>query len=199
MNPLLLILFLFRFDGQGSPYFPETYQSATITLKQGRILSNVKARVNMVSMEANILSNGFETTLASNLIKEIAFSDTSDNKITSFRLKNGFPPVDKLPAAQIYLVLADGKCSFLKAITKKVTEHRNQLTSQDEKDYETVEEYYLFANGSMKRWKKDRDFMLAELADQKDKLELFIREHKTSFRSEESVAQLVNYYNTLSP
>lgn len=183
---------------EGTPYFPETYKYATITLVQGRALKNVKARVDLVENETQfVTANGAEGLLNRGMVREVSFADTVDAVITQYKLRTGFPPIEKLTKDNFYQVLADGRCIFLKAIIKKVTEIRNELPGGVVKSYETQEDYYIYAKGEMKRWKKDKDFILAELADKRSEVDQFVLANKTNFRNAESVAKLVSYYNSL--
>jgi hypothetical protein len=182
----------------GTPYFPETYKYATITLVQGRALRNVKARVDLVENETQFISaNGAEGLLNRGMVREVSYADTVDAIITQYKLRTGFPPIEKFTKDNFYLVLADGRCSFLKAIIKKVTEIRNELPGGMVKSYETLEDYYIYAKGEIRRWKRDKDFILAELADKKSEVDQFVLANKTNFRNAESVAKLVSYYNSL--
>lgn len=186
------------FAAGGSPYFSETYKYATIILVQGRALKNVKARVDLVENETQFISaNGAEGLLNRGMVREVSYADTTDSIITQYKLRTGFPSIEKLTKDNFYQVLADGRCIFLKAIIKKVTEIRNELPGGVVKSYETLEEYYIYAKGEMKRWKKDKDFILAELADKKTEVDQFVLTNKTNFRNVESVVKLVSYYNSL--
>lgn len=183
---------------EGTPYFPETYKYATITLVQGRTLKNVKARVDLVENETQFISaNGAEGLLNRGMVREVSYADTIDAVITQYKLRTGFPPIEKFTKDNFYLVLADGRCSFLKAIIKKVTETRSELSGGTVRNYDTLEDYYIYANGEIKRWKKDKDFILGELADKRSEVDQFVLANKTNFRNVESVIKLVSYYNSL--
>lgn len=185
---------------EGSPYFTEDYKYSVITLKQGRVFTKVKARIDMVTHTIHFISvNNMPIVLEKGTVREISFADTTEAGVTQYLFRTSYPAVDKLSGDNFYQVIEDGRIAFLKSITKKVTEKRNELSNEMIKEFENYEEYYLFSKGAMKRWKKDKDFFLAEMADKQTEITQFIADNKTNFRNVESVAKLVKYYNGLTP
>ena len=49
----------------------------------------------------------------------------------------------------------------------------------------------------MKRLKKDKDFVLAELADKQQPVYKFFLDKKINVKNTDQLIQLINYYNTL--
>jgi hydroxymethylpyrimidine pyrophosphatase-like HAD family hydrolase len=188
----------FFLKASGTPFFSEIYKNATIVLTNGRILKDVKARINVYAHETEFISaNGVEALMQKGTVQEVYYSDTTAEGILKHTFKTGFPPIDKQTGDNFYLVLANGRCSLLKSITKRVTENRNQLTGELRKDYETFEDYYFYTKGAMKRWKKDKDFVLEELSDKLAEINQFIQSNKINFRNTENIIRLLNYYNSL--
>ncbi len=185
-------------NGTGSPYFMDEYKYSNIILERGRVFTKVKARIDLASLEVSFISvNGIEASIEAGMIKEISFSDTTAEGIVLYKFKTGFPSIDKQTRNNFYLMLADGRCSFLKAVMKKVTEKKNDISGEVVRDFETYEEFYIFSKGVMKKWKKDKDFILAELSDRQPQVSQFIDANKITFRSEEQLIRLLNYYNSL--
>lgn len=181
-----------------TPYLHADLKHGTIFMKSGRVITGVKFRLNLVSNETEcVFPNGLTTMLAKGAVKEINFKDTTEHGVVSYKVKNGYPAFDMQTRDNFYIVLSDGRCSFLKSLQKKVIEKVNDMDRNIIREYETTEEFYLFSNGSLKHWKKDKDFLLTELADKKEAIQKFITEKQTSFRNVESVAELINYYNSL--
>jgi hypothetical protein len=145
----------------GSPYFDEKYKFASIKLNQGkeRTFVGVKTRIDMVTQQVHFISsNGVEGFLFAGMAKEVTYQDTTAEGIIPYKFLTGFPAIDKQTDQHLYLVLSEGRCSFLKSVSKKVNERKNELSGEAVKEFETYEDYYLFINGVMKRWKKDKDF-----------------------------------------
>ncbi len=184
-------------DASGTQFFSEVYKYSNITLVKGRVFISVKAKIDLVSQEVYFISNGMEAFMNKGMVREVTYTDTTEAGIILYKFKTGFPAIDRQTPDNFYLVLAEGHCSFLKLIIKKVTEKKNDMTNETIKEFETFEDYYFFVNGEIKRWKKDKDFLLAEMADKKTQIEQFITTNKTNFRNVEGVTKLVNYYNSL--
>jgi hypothetical protein len=144
-----------------------------------------------------VFPTGITATLNKGAVKEISFTDSTPNGNIAYKLKTGYPAVDRQTRDNFYIVLSEGRCSFLKSVEKKVTERVNDMDRNIIREYDTSYEYYLFSNGSVKRWKKDKDFVLAELADKLEQVNKFAADNKTNFKNVESVVELVNYYNSL--
>ena len=186
-------------DAAGSPYFNESYKYADVTMMNGRAFTNVKTRIDLVAQETYLIINGVETNISAGMVKEISYADTNSNNgtIVFYKFKIGFPPVDKLTVNHFYLVLAEGRYNFLKLISKSVTEKKNDFSGTMIKEFETYEEYYIFSNGVMKRWKKDKDALLADLIDKQVQVNQFIVSNKINLKNPEQVAKLLIYYNSL--
>lgn len=181
-----------------TPFLNADLKYGTITMKSGRVMSNVRFRLNLVSNETEcVFANGVSTMLLKGNVKEIAYKDTTAAGTFSYRVRSGYPPFDQQTRDHFYIVLADGRCSFLKSLQKKVTERVNDMTRSVYYEYETFEEYYLSSNGTLKHWRKDKDLVLAELADKQEAVHKFITENQVNFRNAESVAALIGFYNTL--
>lgn len=205
-----LVVFLLSLQvlphAENTPYFPENFTRASITMKQGRVLNNVQARINLMTQTVHLFSNGIETNMNRGVVKQVLFTDSSREETRQYLLRSGMPAVDQQTADHFYFVLADGKCAFLKCMGKRYTErgtgamYETSMSSpngEKEKNIETTEAFYLFINGAMKKWKRDKESILTELSEKKEELSAFAERNKTNFRNEESVAKLVNYYNSL--
>jgi hypothetical protein len=49
----------------------------------------------------------------------------------------------------------------------------------------------------MTRWKKDKDFILAELSDKQTEVNQYILSNKLNLRNQEHLVKLLTYYNSL--
>ncbi len=185
-------------DIAGTPYFNAEYKTANIKLNQGRTFVNVRTRIDMVSQEAHFLSsNGIEGYIEAGMAKDISYADTTPGGIMFYKFQSGFPPVDRQNQNNFYQLLAEGKCSFVKSISKSISERKNELSGEIIKEFETSENYYLFIKGEMKRWKRNKESILDELTDKQVQVNQFVLLNKTNFKNPEQVSKLLNYYNTL--
>jgi hypothetical protein len=185
-------------DVNGTPFFNEEYKYSNIILKNGRTFKSIKARIDLVTQEVHFVSsNGIPAFMEKGTVKEISYADTTESGIVPYKFQTGFVSVIDKSSDNFYLVLAEGNYCFLKSITKKVTEKRNELTHESYKEFETYEDYFCYTKGEMKRWKKDKDLLLSELADKKPQIDQFMQSNKINFKNAESVAKLLSYYNSL--
>jgi len=188
-----------RFDDvNGTPYFHADFKYADITLKQGRKFVQVKTKINLVTQEVIFESaNGIEGYIDAGVAKEITYADTTSEGVTLYKFQTGYPAIDRQTEKNFYQVLIEGRCGLLKSVVKKVIERKNELSGEVLKEFETIENIYLFAKGEMKRLKKDKDFILSILADKEQEVARYSTENKTSFKNIDQVGQLLRYYNSL--
>lgn len=185
-------------DVNGSPYFNEVYKFANIKLSQGRSFTNIKSKIDLAAQELYfITSNGAEAFIQAGMVKEVSYADTTPGGILYYKFQTGFPAADKQTGNNFYQLLSEGRCSFIKAITKTIAEKKNELSGEVSKDFETTENYYLFVNGEMKRLKKDKGFIMAVLSDRQPQLSQFIDANKLNFKNTDHLVKLFNYYNSL--
>ena len=187
-------------DISGTPYFNEQYKFANIKLAkgQGRIFVHVKTRIDIAAQETYFIStNGVEAVIEAGTVKEIFFADATADAIFQYKFQTGFPPIDMKTGNHFYQIICEGNCSLLKSVTKKITERKSELSGEVLKEFEIYENYYLFSKGEIKRLKRDKDFILAELSDKAEQVNRFIQSNKINLKNNEQLVKLINYYNSL--
>jgi len=109
----------------GSVYDQTEYQLAKITLKDGRVYNDVKARINLLEHEVNfIASNGQEGFLGKGMASEIAYLDSKVEAQDVKVFQCGFPPIDNQNRISFYQILLNGKTSLLKSVYKSIQERK---------------------------------------------------------------------------
>jgi len=182
----------------GTPYFDAAYKYATILLSDGKKFVNIQVKLDLVEQETHfITANNQEAFAGKGIIKEISYADTMNTGIKLYKFQTGFPRVDRQTEINFYQVLAEGRCSFLKSITKSIEEKKNELSGEIAKDIETTENYYLFTKNEMKRLKKDKAFILSQLADKQAEINQFIQSNKINYKNTDDLIKLFNFYNSL--
>lgn len=182
----------------GSPYFDAVYKYANILLRDGKKFVNIQVKLDLVTQETHfITANNQEAFAGKGIIKEISYADTGTTGIQTYKFQTGFPRVDRQTEINFYQVLAEGRCSFLKSITKSIEEKKSELSGEIAKDIETTENYYLFTKNEMKRLKKDKDFILSQLADKQAEINQFIQSNKINYKNTDDLTRLFNFYNAL--
>lgn len=185
-------------DINGSAYLFPNFKFAAITLNDGRKYNNVKARLNLLEHEVNfIASNGEEGYIGKGMVSAITIIDTTKQGAISYTFQTGYPKTDNQTSINFYQVLAAGKCSLLKSINKNIEDRSNEMSGEKSKEFIVRENLYVFIKGEMKRVKKDKDFFTALFADQSAPISQFINANKASFKSEEGLIKLIEFYNSL--
>ncbi|NCI45361.1 hypothetical protein [Sediminibacterium soli] len=184
-------------EGRGSAFYSNEYKYADIVLRQGRNLSGVKTRIDLLLQSVQAIGrDGVAMTLEAGLVKELRYADTTREGVLLYQWQTGFPPVDDKTDKQFYLVLAEGKCTLLRSIQKRVNERKNELSGEITREFDTYEDYYFFQNGAMKRWKRTKEFLLELMADRQREILKYIEDNKIKPGKIEQVAKLVFFYNT---
>lgn len=188
-----------KYDGiAGSVYDQTEYQLAKITLKDGRVYNDVKARINLLEHEVNfIASNGQEGYLGKGMATELVYTVPKEFGQDLKVFQCGFPPIDNQNRISFYQILLNGKTSLLKSIYKTIQERNNDLSGERYKEFATYENTYLLKDGAMVRIKKDKSSLLNLLQDKSQVLQQYINDQKLNLKNEADLIALVKYYNTL--
>ncbi|MEY3620702.1 MAG: hypothetical protein RLZZ391_1068 [Bacteroidota bacterium] len=191
--------FINKYEGiVGNVYDQSAYQLAKITLKDGRVYNDVKARINLLEHEVNfIASNGQEGYLGKGMASEIAYTNQNDANQSPQVFQCGFPPIDNQNRISFYQILVNSKTSLLKSVYKSIQERNNDLSGERYKEFATYENMYLLKEGVMTRVKKDKSSLLVLLKDQEGAIKKYIEDQKLNLKNEAHLIALVKYYNTL--
>ncbi len=191
--------FINKYDGiVGNVYDQADYQLARITLKDGRVYNDIKARINLLEHEVNfIASNGQEGFLGKGMATEIIYTVTKESGQELQVFQCGFPPIDNQNRISFYQILYNGKTSLLKSVYKSIQERNNDLSGERYKEFATYENVYLLKDGVMSRIKKDKSSLLNLLKDKEAALKKYIEDQKLNLKNEASLIELIKYYNSL--
>jgi hypothetical protein len=182
----------------GSVYDQTEYQLAKITLKDGRVYNDVKARINLLEHEVNfIASNGQEGFLGKGMASEIAYVENNVSVQQSKVFQCGFPSIDNQNRISFYQILLNGKASLLKSVYKAIQERNNDMSGERFKEFATYENMYLLKDGTMTRIKKDKSSLLVLFQDKKEAIAKYMEDQKLNLKNEAHLKALVQYYNTL--
>jgi len=185
-------------DVEGTPYLIKDFKFGTIELKNGRKFIDVPLKLDLVMHEITFLSpNKEEGIIGSDFVKDLSLIDTTEGVEKNYLFRAGLPAIDNHKVNEFCLVLADGKISLLKSMVKKIDTRKNELSGEIAKDFALSENYFTFQNGEMARFKRDKESVLQVLFKNRDKVETFIKENKGSFKNEDYLASIFNYYNSL--
>ncbi len=182
----------------GFPYLVKDFKFGSIELKNGRKFSSVPLKLDLVAQEIIFLSpNKEEGVIGSDFVKDVSLIDTTELGVIPYLLRSGFPAIDNYKSNQFCLVIADGKIALLKSMVKSIDTRKNELSGEISKEFALTEDYFTFQNGVMSRFKRDKNDILELFYKQRDKIEIFIKANKGSFKNEQYLASIFNYYNSL--
>ncbi|MFC4211884.1 hypothetical protein ACFOWA_11860 [Pedobacter lithocola] len=111
--------------------------------------------------------------------------------------KNGYPPVKSFNNLSYYLVLAEGKATLLKKISKNIIDVKDFNSSITTKRIMDDKFYFLFINGAISPVKNDKSSFLNVLKDKSSEMESFFKANKTNFKKDEDLIAAAAYYNSL--
>ena len=185
-------------DVDGTPYLVKDFRFGTIELINGRKFINVPLKLDLVMHEITFLSpNKEEGIIGSDFVKDLSLIDTTENGIKHYLFRAGLPPIDNHKAKEFCMIIADGKIALVKSMVKKIDTRKNELSGEIVKGFELNIDYFTFQNGEMARFKRDKETVLQVLSKNRDKVETFVKENKGSFKNDDYLASIFNYYNSL--
>jgi hypothetical protein len=180
----------------GSPFYLDDWTNAVVT---SAIISDtgvIKVKFDLYNQDLHYLKPDNDILIVSKgFINAFRLLDSAGTVIASFR--SHFPEIDKQSSNTYYQVVVDGKAQLLKLITKKVIELKNDISGEATKEFTTYQTDYVYKEGVIKSFKKDKEFVLALFTDQQEKINSYLASKKLNFRNLDDVAGLFKFYNSL--
>jgi hypothetical protein len=182
----------------GDPFFLIDYHYGNIELTTGRKFLNTRFRIELVNHELHFLTaNAQAAFLRADYVKSCSFIDSTKSPYQTYLFRSDFPINEFFTQNHFCLVLSEGEVTLLKSINKKISSIKNELSGEMVKEFSSQEDYFVEHSGVIKRLKKDKAFILNLFSKKTTLLESFIKENKGSFKNEEYLVSIFNYYNGL--
>ena len=163
-------------DVAGSPFLTDEWRIGAVVVNTNRRFDSVKLRLNVSSQEVHILTNtNNEIALAKGYIKEIVWPGRN-------RFQNGFPAIDNQDELTFYEVMAEGKLWLLHCVRKVITERKDAMSSEVNKEYTLFQDNYFYDGKTMQRIKKDKAVLGGK---------------EIKFKSIDQLKQAIDSYNAL--
>lgn len=183
-------------DFKGSIYNFDAYTLSDVILYDGRKFHHVKTKIDFLKQQMIFMSSEGKVGILDNgTVREISYYTIPGNATPDLTYRSGFPKVDLNTPNNFYHVLADGKCTLLKSISRYLTENKNELSGEISRNIETVENIYVFFDGKMTRLKKDREAVLDILIDKRKELIKFKESNNLDLKNIIDLVKLVEFYN----
>lgn len=163
-------------DVAGSPFLTDEWRIGAVVVNTNRRFDSVKLRLNVSSQEVHILTNtNNEIALAKGYIKEIVWPGRN-------RFQNGFPAIDNQDELTFYEVMAEGKLWLLHCVRKVITERKDAMSSEVNKEYTLFQDNYIYDGKTVQRIKKDKAVLGGK---------------EIKFKSIDQLKQAIDSYNAL--
>ena len=183
----------------GSKFLSENWTTGDVLQEDDKYFNGMNLKYNLYDDQLIFKNQKDEILAFKTPIKEFHLYEDVDDKTRAVRVyKNGFPEVDKYTKKNYYQVLVDGKAILLKKFYLSFVEGIPYGASDVQKTLIPNQAYYLFANGKMTKVKKQKDSFLLPISNQKEALNLYIKNEKIKFKSDEDLIKVLSYYNTLN-
>jgi hypothetical protein len=143
-------------DVAGSPFLNEDWRQGSLIAISNRRFDTVKLRLDVFSQEVHFLDrNNNEMALAKGYIKEVLLPGDFPGA-APLHFRNGFPAVDGQDVNNFYQVVVEGKLQLLLSVRKLIVTHKDDMSGEVGKEYQTYQDYYLYDGITMQRVKKDK-------------------------------------------
>lgn len=181
----------------GTPFFINEWLVGNLISENKRKFAGVFVKLNLQTDRVNYQyqETKAERVAGEGVVREIEFKDPS--RLDTVRFRCHFPPIDKHDLKTFYQVLADGKVTLLKQIKKIFIEEKAFNSATITRRFDTQNSYYIFKDEKMALLKRTKSGLLNVLSDQKELIEKFISNNKLTIKSDNDLAKIFAYYNSL--
>ncbi len=174
---------------RGTPFFVDKWLLGTAETAKGKYEG--------IEMKFNVYDN----TLLINKEDEpyelnehiYSFSLNNGNQVLLFRKAK--PSIDFNSDAYLQ-VLVEGNINLLKMPVKKLAE-MSEINAGIVQTFTNSAKYYIEINNVVYNLIADKESIIKLLPSNEEKISLFIKEHKISFKKENDLIKLFNFMNTL--
>jgi len=179
----------------GSPFLMDNFKPARLVLAGGKTVDSVQVRLDIEKQELHYLAANNEFVVSPGKVVEINFVENAPVERRQF--KCGYPKIDNQDEHSFYEVLAEGPVTYLKSRRKVFLNNKNEMSGEIEQRFEMYEEDYVIAKNDIKRLKKDKDFILNLLSDQREKVEAYSKANQLGWKTSLDLQKIFLYYNSL--
>jgi hypothetical protein len=184
-------------DAEGSPFFADDFNYANLLLNKGATYQRVKVRLDMVSHELHLINGaGNEIVSENGLVRKVEMIDSVTGLI-HYIFITGCPAIDQQSGNEFYQVLSDGRLQLLLYTKKEFVEEKNSMSGEIRHFFKERSELYTLRDGVITKLKRDKDAVMAQMADKQAEVEAWLKARKMSYKSNGMLASLFDYYNSL--
>ena len=183
----------------GFPFYLNEWAVGNLILASKKKYAGVLVKLNLQTDKVHYQyqETKAERVAGDGIVREVELKDPS--RLDTVRFRCHFPPIDKHDLKTFYQVLMDGKVVLLKQTKKIFIEEKAFNSATITRRFDTQSSYYVFRDEKMARLKRSKSGILDVLSDQKDLVEKFISNNKLTIKTDDDLAKVFTYYNSLLP
>lgn len=183
-------------DVKGTPYAFDDWSIGTVQTEKG-IFNNISIKYSELDDQLFFKSKDDQTIQFADPVKGFTMSYTKDDKQFLTHYRNGYTNIPGSNNSAYFEILADGKYQLLKKTTKKVKQETTYGSTESNKSFMTTTRYYIVTPEKGILIKKDKKSILNTLGNKQTELEAYAKTNNIDFKSDEDLAKLIGYYNSL--
>jgi hypothetical protein len=185
-------------EPKGSPLFLPTWKLGWLRLADNQFFPGVALELDLERQKVYYKrDDGSIIQVESGQVKALAIRDTVAGATVAYQFVCGYQPIDNQSETSFYLLLDSGRITFLESMRKRYYQEKDELGGNDQREYRTYNDFYVFYQGKITRIKKDIKFFQELTSDKHDQMADYLKKNNVSFRSDEDVRQFIHYYNGL--
>jgi len=183
----------------GSPFYLNEWTVGNLILASKKKYAGVFVKLNLQTdrVHYQYQETKAERVAGDGIVLEVELKDPG--RLDTVRFRCHFPPIDKHDLKTFYQVLVNGKVVLLKQIKKILIEEKAFNSATITRRFDTDKSYYVFKNEGMIRLKRTKSGILDVLSDKKEFIEKFVSDNKLTIKSDDDLAKVFTYYNSLLP
>ncbi len=183
-------------DVKGSPYVVDDWSVGTVLTRKGTY-NNINLKYSELDDQLFFKGKDQEMMQFADQVKEFTLSYKKDDKQLLVHYRNGYTNIAGVNNNTYFEILADGKFQLLRKATKKVKQEITYGSTEPNKSFITTVKYYIVTSEKGILIKKDKKSILSVLGDKESQLEVYAKANNIDFKSDEDLAKLINYYNSI--
>ncbi len=177
-------------DVEGSVFYKDDYQTATLYLENGGIVQGRKIKLNLQDNKVYYLDVDGKELESISKIKRISFEE--NNAV----FENGFPAVDKQSSETYYQVIVSGKAFLLQCTKFSEGEYKPFNATVAIKKIDKVYELFGSSSNGISRLNGPED-VLKVLSDKAKEVSGFIQEKRLKCKKQNDLEAVIKFYNAL--
>jgi hypothetical protein len=187
----------------GSPFWKDEYQQATLIDRNNQVLGKAKVKLNLYTNEVYFLSpSGEERVAAAGKVRKVIFHDDDSVKKIKAVFENNLPIITETnPRAEnpsfVQVFNTAGDWQLLK-LTRVLFNSGDSLFGTQKRYYFANQVLYFLNDkyGQITKLRKLNKDNIGELINIDAAAEAWCRQNSINFKKEEDIARFIDYYNS---